>query len=105
MYVCTFCRGASPSSNSGELSLKLKMLRKRLKEIEEEEKELDVQRERLQQCLKNIVDSGTDEKYPSIYEQCICMYVCVSTDDGTVVMSLNEPVCVHVCVCLQLCVN
>ena len=80
MFVRTFCRGASPSSNSGELSLKLKMLRKRLKEIEEEEKELDVQRERLQQCLKNIVDSGTDEKYPSIYDA----YVIVSVDDGTV---------------------
>jgi transcription factor E2F4/5 len=54
--------GASPNSNSGELSQKLKLFRKKLQELEETERELDVQKERLQQCLKNIVDSGNEEK-------------------------------------------
>ena len=69
-------RGASPNSNSGELSQKLKLFRKKLQELEETERELDVQKERLQQCLKNIVDSGNEEKYPYLHDT-LLTYVCV----------------------------
>lgn len=57
------CRGANPNSNTGELSLRLAALRSRLQVAEQQEKELDLQKERMHQCLKNFVDSVSDEEY------------------------------------------
>lgn len=57
------CRGASPHPNTGELSLRLAALRSRLQAAEQRERELDQQKERMHQCLKNIVDGVSAEEY------------------------------------------
>lgn len=70
LSLLLLCRGANPQSNTGELSLRLAALQSQLQAAEQKEKELDQQKERMHQCLKNFVDRVKDEEYQILLPCC-----------------------------------
>ncbi len=65
MYTYTDThRGASQAANSSELLEQLSALRARRTELEKLESELDEQRHKMEQCLRNIAEDTTNDQYP-----------------------------------------
>ena len=61
-----YYRGATPGPESNEVCNQLERSKEELAALKEQERELDEQYEKMQVCLKNTMESITDQQYPQL---------------------------------------